>query len=122
MLSRRELLGYSAVIALGYSGLSSGKKPSFERLLDTKPYGNVSLIFTSDIHGHLKPVYFPEPMNLIAPENLKGTPGFLAGMDFLKYYNLKPNTLEAYTMTCMSFLRLAKEYGKTGGAPRWQRL
>jgi sulfur-oxidizing protein SoxB len=118
MLSRRELLGYSAVMAFGFSGLSFGKKLSFERLLDTKPYGNVSLVFTSDIHGHLKPVYFPEPMNLIAPENLKGTPGFLAGMDFLKYYNLKPNTLEAYTMTCMGFLRLAREYGKTGGAPQ----
>jgi sulfur-oxidizing protein SoxB len=90
MLSRRELLGYSAVIALGFSGLSFGKKPSFERLLDTKPYGNVSLVFTSDIHGHLKPVYFPEPMNLIAPENLRGTPGCLVGMDFLRYYNPSP--------------------------------
>jgi len=48
MLSRRELLEYSAVMALGFDGLSFGKKPSFERLLDTKPYGNVSLVFTSD--------------------------------------------------------------------------
>lgn len=120
-ISRRELLKSSAflgLIALGGVSFAKRRKPSFEELLDFKSYGNLTLIFTSDIHGHLKPVYFPEPMNLLAPNELRGTPGFLTGTEFMKYYNIKPGSVEAYTMTCSSFIRLAREYGKTGGAPQ----
>ncbi|WP_448588439.1 thiosulfohydrolase SoxB [Thermocrinis sp.] len=121
-LTRRGLLKSSAVLGASFfmSGVSlAGKrKPTFEELLDFKPYGNLTLIFTSDIHGHLKPVYFPEPMNLLAPNELRGTPGFLTGAEFMKRYGIKPGSVENYTMACTGFIRLAKEYGRTGGAPQ----
>ncbi|MCX8060224.1 MAG: thiosulfohydrolase SoxB, partial [Aquificaceae bacterium] len=120
-LGRREFLGCS-VLALSTLALAPevfARKPvSFEKLMEFKPYGNLTLIFISDFHGHLKPLYFAEPMNLLAPEALRGTPGYLAGMDFLKFYNIKPGSVEAYTGSCVGFIRLAKLYGMTGGAPQ----
>ncbi|MFN3947881.1 MAG: thiosulfohydrolase SoxB, partial [Aquificaceae bacterium] len=69
-LSRREFIAYSslALSSIALSPYSFAKRPvSFERLMEFKPYGNLTLVFTSDIHGHLKPMYFAEPMNLLAP-------------------------------------------------------
>ncbi|MEN3028484.1 MAG: thiosulfohydrolase SoxB [Aquificaceae bacterium] len=120
-LSRREFLGCSALTlsTLAFSPVTLAKKPlSFEKLMEFKPYGNLTLVFISDFHGHLKPMYFAEPMNLLAPEPLKGTPGYLAGKDFLNFYNIKPGSVEAYTGSCVSFIKLAKLYGMTGGGPQ----
>ncbi|MCS7307540.1 MAG: thiosulfohydrolase SoxB, partial [Aquificaceae bacterium] len=120
-ISRRVFLGYSALAlsTLAISPEAFARKPvSYEKLMEFKPYGNLTLVFISDFHGHLKPMYFAEPMNLLAPEALKGTPGYLAGMDFLKFYNIKPGSVEAYTGSCVSFIKLAKLYGMTGGAPQ----
>ncbi|MCS6957481.1 MAG: thiosulfohydrolase SoxB [Aquificaceae bacterium] len=120
-LSRREFLGHSA-LALSSLALApeafARKHASFEKLMEFKPYGNLTLVFISDFHGHLKPMYFAEPMNLLAPEPLKGTPGYLAGMDFLKFYNIKPGSVEAYMGSCVSFIKLARMYGMTGGGPQ----
>ncbi|MDW8237516.1 MAG: thiosulfohydrolase SoxB, partial [Aquificaceae bacterium] len=86
-MTRRDLIKLGAIGALGLASLpSEAKRPKFESLLEFKPLGNLTLIFTSDFHGHLSPLYFAEPMNLLAPEPLKGTPGYLAGTDFLNYY------------------------------------
>lgn len=116
-MNRRELIKLTAFSALGLASFpAQARRLSFESLLEFKPLGNVTLIFTSDLHGHLSPLYFAEPMNLLAPEPLKGTPGYLAGMDFLNYYKIKPGTVEAYTGSCVGFIKLAKTYGKTGGA------
>lgn len=119
-LSRREFLGYSALAlsALAFAPEAFARRPvSFEKLMEFKPYGNLTLVFISDFHGHLKPMYFAEPMNLLAPEPLRGTPGYLAGMDFLRFYNIKPGSVEAYTGSCVSFIRLAGLYGMPGDVP-----
>ncbi|RMH81255.1 MAG: thiosulfohydrolase SoxB [Acidobacteria bacterium] len=120
-ISRRQFISYSTLalssLTLPLEGFA--RRPvSFERLMDFKPYGNVTLVFTSDLHGHLKPLYFAEPMNLLAPEALRGTPGYLTGADFLKFYKIKPGSVDAYLGSCVSFIKLAQLYGMTGGAPQ----
>jgi len=77
--------------------------------------GDVTLLFTSDLHSQLIPVYSPEPASVIVPENLKGLPGTFAGKEFLKIYKIPEGSKEAYLFSCVDFEVLAYRYGKTGG-------
>jgi len=55
-------------------------------------------------------------MNLVAPKKLAGRPGYITGREFLKFYRIKPGTLEAYFTSCLDFPKLALKFGKMGGA------
>jgi len=117
-ISRRELFHLAAI-----AGLSLAAEDVFaklndlnpEKLFEFKPVGNVTLLHICDMHAHLKPLYWREPSTLISARELIGTPGFLCGKTFLKYYGIKPNTTRAYFDTYIGFEELAKKYGKMGG-------
>jgi sulfur-oxidizing protein SoxB len=117
-ISRRELFHLAAI-----AGLSLAAEDVFaklndlnpEKLFDFKPVGNVTLLHICDLHAHLKPLYWREPSTLISARELIGTPGFLCGKAFLKYYGIKLNTMRAYFDTYIGFEELAKKYGKMGG-------
>ncbi|PTB85829.1 thiosulfohydrolase SoxB, partial [cyanobacterium G8-9] len=47
--------------------------------------------------------------------NLVGTPGFICGESFQKYYGIQPGSLDAYFDTHNDFTELAKKFGKMGG-------
>ncbi len=84
-------------------------------LYDKEPFGNVTLLVTADLHGHLQPHYLMEPPNLLAPQNLRNTPGYVAGEEFLRHWGIRPGSLEAYFMTCVDFPELARRFGVMGG-------
>jgi sulfur-oxidizing protein SoxB len=117
-ISRRELFHLAAI-----AGLSLAAEDVFaklndlnpEKLFEFKPVGNVTLLHICDMHAHLKPLYWREPSTLISARELIGTPGFLCGKAFLKYYGIKPNTMRAYFDTYIGFEELAKKYGRMGG-------
>ncbi|WP_299238045.1 thiosulfohydrolase SoxB [Sulfurihydrogenibium sp.] len=117
-ISRRELFHLAAI-----AGLSLAAEDVFaklndlnpEKLFEFKPVGNVTLLHICDMHAHLKPLYWREPSTLISARELIGTPGFLCGKAFLKYYGIKSNTMRAYFDTYIGFEELAKKYGKMGG-------
>jgi len=117
-ISRRELFHLAAI-----AGLSLAAEDVFaklndlnpEKLFEFKPVGNVTLLHICDMHAHLKPLYWREPSTLISARELIGTPGFLCGKAFLKYYGIKPNTTRAYFDTYIGFEELTKKYGKMGG-------
>lgn len=90
-------------------------KTTYEDLMNFKNVGKATIIFTTDTHGHMIPLYFREPENLVGPKNLEGTPGFLAEYQFLKFYHMKPDTLGAYFATSIHFEELAHKFGKMGG-------
>lgn len=117
-ISRRELFHLAAIAGLSltadnvFAALNDIKP---EKLFEFKPVGNVTLLHICDLHAHLKPLYWREPSTLISAKELIGTPGFLCGKAFMKYYNIKPNTIRAYFDTYIAFEELAKKYGKMGG-------
>ncbi len=116
-LTRRDFL--ELAIATGafaaLDPVSALAKLRAQDLLSFKSVGNVTLVFTTDLHAHLRPLYFAEPVNLVPPEGLKGIPGYITGEDFLKMYRIAPNTLEAYFSSSVSFPELARKFGKMGG-------
>ena len=117
-LSRRDFLELAIVTGafLASNPVSALANMTLDDILEFKPVGNVTLLFTTDMHAHLKPHYFSEPINLVAPKNLKGLPGTITGKDFLRLYKISPGTLEAYFMSCVDFPKLAEKFGKMGGA------
>ncbi len=117
-LTRRDFLELAIVTGayLSTNPVSALARMTYDDIMRFKPVGNVTLVFTTDIHAHLDPLYFAEPMNLLAPKVLQGKPGYITGKDFLRYYKIQPGTLEAYFTSCLDFPKLAHKFGKMGGA------
>ncbi|MBI5815250.1 MAG: thiosulfohydrolase SoxB [Nitrospinae bacterium] len=86
-----------------------------EKVMEFEPLGNLTLLFVTDPHGHLKPHYYREPSINIGPKSMNRTPGHLTGPDFLKYYKLDPGAVEAYFGSSAGFEELSKKFGKMGG-------
>lgn len=126
MLSRREMLmagaALSAVLGSGLAGqwsrVAAQQALSEDDLLDFDPLGNVTILHITDIHAQLVPVYFREPSVNLGVGSVAGLPPHVSGADFLKLYNIKPGTPDAYAMTSEDFTALASTYGKMGGLDR----
>lgn len=122
-VSRRDFLHLAAALGLvsvtnGFATTISSKNPAditYKDIMDFKATGNVTLLHICDMHAHIKPMYWREPSTLISAPELNGTPGFLCGEAFSKYYGLEPSSLDAYFDTHMDFEALAKKFGKMGG-------
>ena len=126
MISRRDFLqatvAASAVIGASgvgnWSRLAAQQKLSQNDLLDFDTYGNVTLIHLTDIHAQLRPIWFREPDINIGVGQVNGLPPHVTGQDFLNLFGYKPSTPEAYALTYMDFVALAKGYGRMGGMDR----
>ena len=84
------------------------------QLLDFETTGNVTLIHFTDCHAQLKPIWFREPSINLGVGAAKGQPPHVTGADFLKLYNIKPGSPEAYAMSSENFVDLARSYGRMG--------
>lgn len=122
MISRREFAQVAAAAAmigaLPTPHALAHQKLTQNDLLDFKAVGNVTLVHITDIHGQLMPLYFREPSQNIGVGTDNGLPPHLTGVDFLKHFNLQPDTPEAYALTSDHFTALAGTYGKIGGLDR----
>ncbi len=124
-ISRRDFLQIAGALGLlsatggnlfaGEAGKEKIKNLSFSNIVDFEAKGKVSLLHICDLHAHIKPLYWREPSTLISAKNLVGTPGFICGDSFQKFYNVKSGTLEQYFDTYNDFSELAKKFGKMGG-------
>ncbi len=122
MISRREFAQVAAATAM-LGTLPSTKALAQQaltqnQLLDFKAVGNVTLVHVTDIHGQLMPLYFREPSQNIGVGKDKGIPPHLTGVDFLKHFNIQPDSRQAYALTSDHFSALARSYGKIGGLDR----
>ncbi len=115
-ISRREF--NRLMVIAGASGLlagcsSPGQKKS--SLYDIPNHGNIRLLHITDTHAQLNPIYFREPsVNLGFAQN-KGKPPHLVGEAFLKRFNIRENSREAYAFTYLDFINGAHQFGKVGG-------
>jgi len=117
-VSRREFikmlsLAAGATTILPPSVLAKSLSP--KKLLEFKSTGNLTILHTTDSHAQLVPIYYREPDTNIGVGVNAGKPPHLTGKEFLRYFGIKPGSLEAYAYTSDDFLALAKEYGKMGG-------
>ena len=131
-ISRRDFLQIAGALGLlsatgtnlfaGEAGKEKIKSLSFSDIVDFEAKGKVSLLHICDLHAHIKPLYWREPSTLISAKNLVGTPGFICGDSFQKFYNVKSGTLDQYFDTYNDFSELAKKFGKMGGISHMKTL
>lgn len=128
-LSRRDFFQIAAALGLGLPAATSAAsvatradEVSLKDIYGFNAKGNVTLLHICDMHAHIKPLYWREPSTLISAPNLTGTPGFLCGDSFLKYYGMQGKSLDAYFDTYMNFDALAQKFGKMGGISHMKTL
>ena len=125
-INRRDFLQIAAALGLlgatggtnlfaGEAGKERIKKLSFSDIVDFKAKGKATILHICDLHAHIKPLYWREPSTLISAKNLVGTPGFICGDSFEKYYGVKSGSLDQYFDTHNNFSELAKKFGMMGG-------
>ena len=107
-VSRRSFIKTAAVLA-GAAAVNP------VNLLKFKPVGNLTIIWNSDSHAHLKPTLYREPSVNIGPHFMNGRPGHLVGDSFNLYYDIKPKSAMGYFCSYVDFIKLNKEYGPMGG-------
>ncbi len=125
-INRRDFMQIAA--AMGLLGISSAnnlfagenvkeklQNMKFADIMDFEAKGKATLLHICDMHAHLKPLYWREPSTLISAPNLVGTPGFICGETFEKFYGIAPGSLDQYFDTYVNFETLAKKFGKMGG-------
>ena len=123
MLTRRDLLQV-AVATAALPGLAplaraaASQQIDQARLLDFQPKGRLTLINLTDIHAQLVPVYFREPSVNIGVGRMEGQVPHLTGKDFLREYGIEPGSLQAYMLSSVDFVELARQYGRVGGLDR----
>ncbi|MCG6886599.1 MAG: thiosulfohydrolase SoxB [Proteobacteria bacterium] len=78
-------------------------------------FGNVTLMHMTDCHAQLMPIYFREPSVNLGIGAAEGKPPHLVGDHLLKYFGIKPNTMEAHALTYLNYVDGAKTYGAVGG-------
>ncbi len=84
-------------------------------LLKFKPAGNLTIMWNSDSHAHLKPVLYREPSVNIGPRSMNGRPGHLVGGSFNLYYDINPSSVMDYFCSYVDFVKYEKQYGPMGG-------
>jgi sulfur-oxidizing protein SoxB len=107
-ISRRNFMKSAAVLA-GAAAINP------VNLLKFKPVGNLTIMWNSDSHAHLKPTLYREPSVNIGPHFMNGRPGHLVGNSFNLYYDINPESAMGYFSSYVDFIKLNKEYGQMGG-------
>ncbi len=123
MKSRREFIQLAAITATlvgarSFSSIAAKQSLTQDELLGFDSKGQVTLLHITDLHGQLKPVYFRPPSENYGVGKFEGIPPHLVGKEFLKHFNIKPNSALAYAHTMVDYVNLAREYGKLGGLDR----
>ncbi len=128
MLSRRDFLSVAAATA-AVTGLgphlaraAARQQITEDQLLRFEPKGQVTILHLTDCHAQLAPIYFREPSVNLGVGEVLGHPPHVTGEDFLQRFSIPPRSHQAYALSSVDFVALAREYGKVGGMDRMARL
>jgi sulfur-oxidizing protein SoxB len=114
-MTRRELVQLFLALGITSPRAFAQVMARPEAIYDLPAFGDVTLLFNTDLHAQLRPHRFMEPPNLVAPKALAGKPGYLSNQALLRYYGIKRGSLEAHTFTSVDFAALAERFGLMGG-------
>lgn len=119
MLTRRDFLQVTAATAalMGgapFASLAAQQKITQKSLLEFSPVGQVTLLNFTDCHAQLMPLYFREPSMNIGVGAAHGLPPHITGKAFLKHFDLKGGTPEAYAFSSVDHVALSNTYGRIG--------
>ena len=116
-MQRREFLRLLAIAAAAGGTLRprASEAQVAAELYDVPPFGNVSLLHLTDVHGQLLPVYFREPSVNLGIADAEGKPPHLVGEAFLRHFTIPPGSALAHAFTHLDFEAAARRYGKVGG-------
>lgn len=124
-MNRRDFLQVAAaaatVLGVGPGGLAraaAAQGITQADLLKFPAKGNVTLLHVTDIHGQLRPVHFREPSINLGVGEAAGLPPHITGKDFLKAFDIKAGSPEAFALTTEDYVALARQYGRVGGLDR----
>ena len=125
-MHRREFLQATvaaSVLITGSGAGSLGRAAAQQRLtqddlLQFDPVGSITLLHVTDIHAQLRPLYFREPSINLGVGEAKGLVPHVTGQAFLEAFKLAPQSAEAYALTDMDYVAMAKTYGRMGGLDR----
>ncbi len=126
MISRRQFLQATAAAGLlvGASGvtplgrLAAQQKLTQDDLLRFDPLGTVTLVYVTDIHAQLVPLYFREPSINLGVGEANGRPPHITDQAFLDRFKVAAGSADAYALTSKDYEALAKNYGRMGGMDR----
>ena len=126
MISRRDFLQAAALASAmtSASGLGSlgraaaQQRLTAEQILQFDKLGSISLLYLTDIHAQLEPIYFREPSVNLGIGESTGQPPHLTDKAFREYFKIAAGSADAYALTAEDFAQLAKNYGRMGGLDR----
>ncbi len=128
MITRRDLLQFSAIAGLSLGGAAgfggsltralAQQRLTQDDLLSFDSKGQVTLVHFTDVHAQLAPVYFRPPGTNIGVGEAEGVPPHLVGEAFLEHFGITPGSAAAHAFTMVDYVNLAKVYGRMGGLDR----
>jgi len=118
MVNRREFLQILAIASAGGYAFPKdllAAEHDMQAFYDLPKFGNVSFLHFTDSHAQLLPIYYREPsVNIGLGASLNKAP-HLVGDAFLKEYNMKASSMQAYAFTALDYAESAQRFGKVGG-------
>jgi sulfur-oxidizing protein SoxB len=125
MISRRQFLQATAAAGLLVGSgltplgrLAAQQKLTQADLLRFDPLGTVTIVYVTDIHAQLVPLYFREPSINLGVGEARGRPPHITEDAFLERFKLAAGSADAYALTAKDYEALAKNYGRMGGMDR----
>ncbi|MBK9082420.1 MAG: thiosulfohydrolase SoxB [Rhizobiales bacterium] len=126
MIDRRQFLQATAAASLlvGAAGLGPlGRVAAQQRLTQADllrfgAAGTFTLLYMTDLHAQLPPLYFREPSINLGVGEARGRPPHLTDEAFRTRFKVAAGSADAYALTSDDFIALAKSYGRMGGVDR----
>jgi sulfur-oxidizing protein SoxB len=112
---RREFLKVTGAAALLPALPRLVRGADTPSVYDLERFGNARILHMTDTHAQLLPVYFREPSVNLGIGAMQGRPPHLVGRAFLDRFGIKPDSADAYALTCYDFEKSAVRFGKLGG-------
>ena len=114
-IRRRDFLKSAGLAAASLSLPRLARGADTASIYDVERFGNARILHITDTHAQLNPVYFRKPSVNIGVGEMAGRPPHLVGQAFLDRFGIRPDSADAYALTCLEFEKSAGRFGKLGG-------
>ena len=114
-IRRRDFLAFATAAAISTATPRIGRAADSSGVYDLERFGNARILHMTDTHAQLLPAYYREPSVNIGIGTMEARPPHLVGRAFLERFEIRPDSANAYALTCLDFEKSAARFGKLGG-------